>query len=125
MIEPDAIQLTAHTRCHIRTYEDRLETISNVRDAGISVCCGGILGLGEVITFIIFRLRARGTETSVLYSTFKRLETSARPSELTIASWERFRGVALALVERLFFFYSSSNPLSQPEIPPDVLVPPV
>lgn len=30
-----------------RTYEDRLQTISNVRDAGISVCCGGILGLGE------------------------------------------------------------------------------
>lgn len=30
-----------------RSYEDRLETIANVRDAGISVCCGGILGLGE------------------------------------------------------------------------------
>jgi len=30
-----------------RTYEDRLETIANVREAGISVCCGGILGLGE------------------------------------------------------------------------------
>mmetsp|Transcript_629 Transcript_629/g.1146 ORF Transcript_629/g.1146 Transcript_629/m.1146 type:complete len:441 (-) Transcript_629:114-1436(-) len=30
-----------------RTYEDRLDTIANVRDAGISVCCGGILGLGE------------------------------------------------------------------------------
>jgi biotin synthase len=30
-----------------RTYQDRLDTISNVRDAGISVCCGGILGLGE------------------------------------------------------------------------------
>lgn len=30
-----------------RTYEDRLNTIANVRDAGISVCCGGILGLGE------------------------------------------------------------------------------
>jgi biotin synthase len=30
-----------------RSYEDRLQTISNVRDAGISVCCGGILGLGE------------------------------------------------------------------------------
>lgn len=30
-----------------RSYEDRLTTISNVRDAGISVCCGGILGLGE------------------------------------------------------------------------------
>lgn len=30
-----------------RSYEDRLQTISNVRDAGIQVCCGGILGLGE------------------------------------------------------------------------------
>lgn len=30
-----------------RSYEDRLSTIANVRDAGISVCSGGILGLGE------------------------------------------------------------------------------
>ena len=30
-----------------RTYKDRLNTISNVREAGISVCCGGILGMGE------------------------------------------------------------------------------
>jgi len=30
-----------------RTYDDRLQTIKNVREAGISVCCGGILGLGE------------------------------------------------------------------------------
>jgi biotin synthase len=30
-----------------RSYEDRLQTIANVRDAGISVCSGGILGLGE------------------------------------------------------------------------------
>jgi biotin synthase len=30
-----------------RTYEDRLQTIANVSKAGISVCCGGILGLGE------------------------------------------------------------------------------
>ena len=33
-----------------RSYEDRLQTISNVRDAGIQVCCGGILGLGEAET---------------------------------------------------------------------------
>jgi biotin synthase len=32
------------------TYEDRLRTIKNVQDAGMSVCCGGILGLGETIT---------------------------------------------------------------------------
>ena len=33
-----------------RTYDDRLQTIKNVRAAGISVCCGGILGLGETRT---------------------------------------------------------------------------
>ena len=30
-----------------RTYEDRLQTLDNVRKAGVSVCCGGIVGLGE------------------------------------------------------------------------------
>ena len=30
-----------------RTFEDRLRTIDNVRRAGISVCCGGIIGMGE------------------------------------------------------------------------------
>lgn len=29
------------------TYDDRLRTIRNAQDAGMSVCCGGILGLGE------------------------------------------------------------------------------
>ncbi|MCD8562705.1 MAG: biotin synthase BioB [Alphaproteobacteria bacterium] len=30
-----------------RNYDDRLETLKNVAKAGISACCGGILGLGE------------------------------------------------------------------------------
>jgi biotin synthase len=30
-----------------RTYQDRLDTLSHVRDAGINVCCGGIVGMGE------------------------------------------------------------------------------
>jgi biotin synthase len=30
-----------------RAYEDRLRTIAHVRRAGITVCCGGILGMGE------------------------------------------------------------------------------
>ncbi len=30
-----------------RTYADRLDTIKNVREAGITVCCGGIIGMGE------------------------------------------------------------------------------
>jgi biotin synthase len=30
-----------------RTYQDRLDTLERVRDAGINVCCGGIVGMGE------------------------------------------------------------------------------
>jgi biotin synthase len=30
-----------------RTYDERLQTLARVREAGITVCCGGIIGLGE------------------------------------------------------------------------------
>ncbi len=30
-----------------RVYEDRLDTLANVRDAGVKLCCGGIVGMGE------------------------------------------------------------------------------
>ena len=30
-----------------RTYQDRLDTLEHVRSAGINVCCGGIVGMGE------------------------------------------------------------------------------
>jgi biotin synthase len=30
-----------------RSYQDRIDTLQNVRDAGINVCCGGIVGMGE------------------------------------------------------------------------------
>ncbi len=30
-----------------RTYQDRLDTLQRVRAAGIKVCCGGIIGMGE------------------------------------------------------------------------------
>jgi biotin synthase len=30
-----------------RTYQDRLDTLGHVRDAGLHVCCGGIVGMGE------------------------------------------------------------------------------
>jgi biotin synthase len=32
---------------HTRTQDDRLDTLGRVRDAGINVCCGGIVGMGE------------------------------------------------------------------------------
>ena len=32
-----------------RTYQDRLDTLEHVREAGIHVCCGGIVGMGETL----------------------------------------------------------------------------
>jgi biotin synthase len=32
-----------------RTFDDRLRTLENVRKAGITVCCGGIIGMGESV----------------------------------------------------------------------------
>src|SRR5947208_2947437 len=32
-----------------RSYGDRIETLEHVREAGIAVCCGGIVGMGESI----------------------------------------------------------------------------
>ena len=33
-----------------RSFEERLQTLEHVREAGITVCCGGILGMGESLT---------------------------------------------------------------------------
>lgn len=41
-----------------RTYQDRLETLQHVRDAGMSTCCGGIVGMGE----------ARGDRAGLLHA---------------------------------------------------------
>src|ERR1700694_2672203 len=30
-----------------RTYQERLDTLARVRRAGVTVCCGGIIGMGE------------------------------------------------------------------------------
>jgi len=32
---------------HTRQYQDRLDTLAQVRDAGLKTCCGGIVGMGE------------------------------------------------------------------------------
>ena len=49
-----------------RTYQDRLDTLGHVRDAGIRVCCGGIVGMGESAEDRI------GTRPSLSISTMSR-----------------------------------------------------
>ena len=44
-----------------RTYQDRLNTLQNVRKTNITVCCGGILGLGESVEDRIELLRTLAT----------------------------------------------------------------
>jgi biotin synthase len=44
-----------------RTFADRLQTLENVRNAGIKVCCGGIVGMGETRTDRIEFLRTLAT----------------------------------------------------------------
>jgi biotin synthase len=44
-----------------RTYQDRLDTLETVRDAGIAVCCGGIVGMGEDIEDRVGMIHALAT----------------------------------------------------------------
>jgi biotin synthase len=46
-----------------RAYQDRLTTLERVRDAGITVCCGGILGMGEQLADRLSMLRVLASLT--------------------------------------------------------------
>jgi biotin synthase len=46
-----------------RTYDDRLRTLKNVRGAGINVCCGGIIGMGETVDDRIGLLQELANQT--------------------------------------------------------------
>ncbi len=44
-----------------RTYQERLDTLEHVRDAGMSVCCGGIVGMGETVEDRVGMIHALAT----------------------------------------------------------------
>jgi biotin synthase len=44
-----------------RTYQDRLDTLEAVRNEGINVCCGGIVGMGEVLEDRVGMIQALAT----------------------------------------------------------------
>src|SRR3954467_3764946 len=44
-----------------RTYQERLDTLAHVREAGLSVCCGGIIGMGETLADRIGMIHALAT----------------------------------------------------------------
>jgi biotin synthase len=49
--------------CTTHTYEDRIVTIKNAQEAGIDICCGGIIGMGETLedrVSMAFEIKALG-----------------------------------------------------------------
>ena len=85
-----------------RTYDDRLETIKNVRNAKISVCSGGIIGMGEGETDRIGMLHTLATlpehPESVPVNALVPVEGTPLEDQPRVSVWEMIRMIATARI---------------------------
>lgn len=85
-----------------RTYQDRLDTLQHVRDAGMSVCCGGIVGLGESEKDRIDLLHTLSTMAehpeSVPVNALVRVEGTPLADQPRVEIWEMLRMIATARI---------------------------
>ncbi len=85
-----------------RTYDDRLETLGHVRDAGINVCCGGIVGMGETDDDRISLLHTLATlpepPESVPVNALVAVEGTPLADRPKVAIWEMIRMIATARI---------------------------
>jgi biotin synthase len=85
-----------------RTYADRLETLQHVRDAGISVCCGGIVGMGEARSDRAALLQQLACQTphpeSVPVNLLVRVEGTPLADESALDPFEFVRTIAVARI---------------------------
>jgi biotin synthase len=85
-----------------RTFDERLETLEKVRSANLSVCCGGILGLGESeedrISFLHTLCTQPAHPDSVPINILHRVEGTPLAKQAPIDFWEVFRTVATARI---------------------------
>ena len=85
-----------------RTYSDRLETLDNVEKAGISVCCGGIIGLGETDEDrikLLFTLATREKHPeSVPVNALVAVEGTPLAGSEKVKTWEMVRMIATARI---------------------------
>jgi len=85
-----------------RTYEDRLETLGHVRDNNISVCCGGILGMGETHDDRVDLLHTLATQPehpeSVPINALIAVEGTPLADRPKVPSWEMARMIATARI---------------------------
>jgi len=85
-----------------RTYEDRLQTLGNVRKAGISVCSGGIIGLGETHEDRIGMLHTLSTlprhPESVPINALVRVKGTPLQDNPKVDIWDMVRMIATARI---------------------------
>lgn len=85
-----------------RTYRDRLETLQHVRDAGISVCCGGIVGMGETEDDRIAMLHTLATlpepPESVPINALVAVEGTPLADRPKVEIWDMVRTIATARI---------------------------
>lgn len=85
-----------------RTYQDRLDTLEHVRAAGISVCCGGIVGLGETDDDRISMLHTLATlpepPESVPINALVAVEGTPLEANARVQIWEMLRTIATARI---------------------------
>jgi biotin synthase len=85
-----------------RTYNDRLHTLENVRKAGITVCCGGIIGLGETHDDRIKMLHTLATlpehPESVPINALVRIKGTPLENNPKVDIWDMVRMIATARI---------------------------
>ena len=85
-----------------RTYNDRLSTLDNVRKAGVTVCCGGIIGLGETHEDRIGMLHTLVTmpkhPDSVPINALVRVKGTPLENNAKIDIWDMVRMIATARI---------------------------
>ncbi|CAH1761526.1 2729_t:CDS:2 [Entrophospora sp. SA101] len=85
-----------------RSYDERLQTITNVRDAGISVCSGGIIGLGETADDRVGMLHTLATlpehPESVPINALVQVEGTPLDKQEPVSIWEMVRMISTARI---------------------------
>ncbi|HEU4573820.1 MAG TPA: biotin synthase BioB [Chitinophagaceae bacterium] len=85
-----------------RTYDDRLKTLDHVRKAGVSVCCGGIIGLGETHEDRIGMLHTLATlpahPESVPVNALVRVQGTPLENNPKVDVWDMIRMIATARI---------------------------
>lgn len=85
-----------------RTYQDRLNTLDILEKIGISVCCGGILGLGESITDRLKLLQTLSARTphpdSVPINKLTPIPGTPLQDQPMVSTWEMLRIISIARI---------------------------